>query len=102
MKLRINPSSIRIRLSKSEKEILSQNGEISDTLVFPGGEKSTYTLRIASSFKAEMNKNDWVVSIPREQADGWLKSEKLALETKLTRPGMGDLILLVEMDLHDL
>lgn len=102
MKLRINPSSIRIRLSKSETETLSRNEKISDILIFPDGEGFTYSLRIASSFKAEMNKNDWVFSIPKEQADGWLASEKLALEVKLPREGMSDLILLVEKDLHDL
>lgn len=102
MKLRINPSSIRIRLSKSDRESLSQYRSVSDVLVFPGGEKLVYSLQIAESYGVAIDGQVIDVTIPTRETSEWLTSEKLTLEAKLPREGMRDLILLVEKDLHDL
>ncbi|MEQ8905261.1 hypothetical protein [Ekhidna sp.] len=102
MKLRINHSSIRIRLGKQDIQELKEHGSVRNELIFPGGEKLTYKLEIGGSFHASLDTNHLIVTIPKDESDDWLNSEKLAIETKLERNEGDELILLVEKDLHDL
>ncbi|MEP0987569.1 hypothetical protein [Ekhidna sp.] len=102
MKLRINHSSIRIRLGKSDIQELREQRKVKNELLFPGGKKLVYKLEIGESFHASLDTNCLIVTIPEDESDAWLNSEKLAIETKLERNEGDELILLVEKDLHDL
>lgn len=101
MKLRINHSSIRIRLGKSDIQELKEHGSVRNELLFPGGERLIYQLEIGDSYYASLDNNCLIVTIPKDESDVWLNSEKLAIETKLERNEGDELILLVEKDLHD-
>ncbi|WP_421764698.1 DUF7009 family protein [Ekhidna sp.] len=102
MKLRINHSSIRIRLGKQDIQELKEQRQVKNELLFPGGQKLIYQLEIGASFHASLDTNCLILTIPSDESDDWLNSEKLAIETKLSRKGKGELVLLIEKDLHDL
>ncbi|SNT39476.1 hypothetical protein SAMN05421640_3745 [Ekhidna lutea] len=102
MKLRINHSSIRIRIGKQDVQELKEHGSVRNELLFPGREKLVYQLEIGESFHASLDTNCLIVTIPKDESDAWLNAEKLAIETKLGRNEGDELILLIEKDLHDL
>ncbi|WP_425390741.1 DUF7009 family protein [Ekhidna sp.] len=102
MKLRINHSSIRIRLGKQDIQELKEHGSVRNELLFPGAERLIYQLEIGESFLASFDKNSLRIAIPEMESHDWLHSEKLSMETKLSLTDGSELILLVEKDLHDL
>ncbi|WP_420316129.1 DUF7009 family protein [Ekhidna sp.] len=102
MKLRINQSSIRIRLGKQDIQELKEQRQVKNELLFPGGQKLIYQLEIGASFHASFDKKRLNVTIPEKESNNWLNSDKLAIETKLSRKGKGELVLFIEKDLHDL
>ena len=101
MKLRIQGNSIRYRVSKSDLEKFGADGYIEDALDF-GSKTFTYALnRLMGNgdLYAEYDNNMLVLHIPQSQADKWVGTELVGLETRQDIDGFGrELHLLLEKD----
>jgi hypothetical protein len=103
MKLRINSSSIRFRVLRSEVKELTESGRIEETIYFASGRDSglTYALEHESDVKEvqlRYQPSEIVIVLPREQAVSWAESEQVGIYAKVDIGEHGTLDLIVEKD----
>lgn len=81
MKLRLNENSVRLRFRRSEVLSLSQNGSVSVTLRFPGGQPLTFQAVAASVPQPEVIFDGGTVEVrvPAEQARAWFTAETVGI-----------------------
>ncbi|HBY58948.1 MAG TPA: hypothetical protein DEH78_03955 [Solibacterales bacterium] len=81
MKLRLTERSVRLRVRRSEVELFSKTGCVSETLVFPGGAALTYRLTAAPVIETSVAFGGGVVEIlvPAAQAAGWAASQQVGI-----------------------
>ena len=81
MKLRIRGSSIRLRLTKPEVEVLRATGVVEEWTEFPGT-RLRYALIAAPSsvLAASFDDRGIVVHVPKAMADAWCTSNDVSLE----------------------
>ncbi len=102
MKLRIRGNTLRLRLSRSEVDLVGQGRELEESTSFPGGGKLQYVLRQSSSKTSvvkinEGDKSCINVIVDQNKAKEWAKSEEVGLFG--TEPlVLGSLELLIEKD----
>ena len=102
MKLRIRGNTLRLRLSRSEVDLVGQGREVEESTSFPGGGKLQYVLRQSSSKTSvvkinEGDKSCINVIVDQNKAKEWAKSEEVGLFG--TEPlVLGSLELLIEKD----
>ena len=82
MKLRIQGSSLRLRLTRSEVDRLYEGGEVSETIDFPSGSALTYRLQQSSG--ADAAQADLVhglisVSVPSTMVERWAGSDEVGI-----------------------
>lgn len=95
MKLRLQGSTLRLRLRRSDIEMLAESGEVREVVSFPQGEWF-YSLVLddaATSPSAEMNGNEIRVRLPRQQGLSWCHSTDVAISNSAVIPAV-----LVERD----
>ena len=102
MKLRIRGNTLRLRLSRSEVDLVGQGREVEESTSFPGGGKLQYVLRQSPSKTSVVKTNEGDrscinVIVDQNKAKEWAKSEEVGLfgaEPLL----LGTLELLIEKD----
>lgn len=102
MKLRIQGDSLRLRLTKSEVATFDEKGRVADTVRFgpDDSEMLTYELVRSATHPApgvEFNGGELVVYLPREQADAWVKTDRVGVQGS-QEAGPSRLSILVEKD----
>lgn len=101
MKLRIHDDSIRLRLTQTEVDAISQGQEVRHCLNFGGSMPVfLYTLQASAAverMKAEYQNNEIRILIPEKQAVQWASSDQVGIEEILLNSG-GQLHILVEKD----
>jgi len=102
MKFRCTKNSIRLRLRRSNVEVLQQEGQVQETITF--GPNSRFVIVLESDPKAEGMAADFsegavTISLPAAQCNQWIQSDAISLEGSQPDGAGGRLHLLVEKDL---
>lgn len=100
MKIRCSTNNIRLRLRKSDINLLVNHNKVEDSLDFPGGKLLTYALFIKDVEVIEASFEDGyiLITIPAYIADDWIKSDDVGIEASLDL-GEGKILhLLIEKD----
>ena len=84
MKLRIRGNTLRLRLSRSEVDLVGQGKEVEESTSFPGGGKLQYVLRQSPSKTSVVKTNEGDKScinvvVDQNKAKEWAKSEEVGL-----------------------
>ncbi|MEX0975565.1 MAG: hypothetical protein WDZ50_00535 [Woeseia sp.] len=82
MKLRIQDNSIRLRLTRTEVDQLSDDGEVRASALFPGGACLQYAVRSspqAHTVEARFDSARIVVVIPHAEVRAWARSEQVSI-----------------------
>ena len=101
MKLRCTTNSIRLRLRKSELEKLEQNGQIQDGIQLPDGNAFNFSVRqelAISTIQVNMREGHLEVVVPVEEAQTWIKTEQVGMETTVPLETGENLSVLIEKD----
>jgi hypothetical protein len=100
MKLRIRGNSIRLRLTRSEVDVLAEKGLVEEATAF-GGARLTYALRTTtttSALSASLLGTRIEVLVNADRARAWAKSDEVGLEAEQDVGESTPLRLLVEKD----
>lgn len=101
MKLRCTKDSIRIRIRKSELKSLGQTREISESICFGPGNELHFALKVSPSLnavEAQFRNEQIVVALPEGQAQKWINSQEVGIETHITVTPERQLHILIEKD----
>jgi len=101
MKLRLRENSIRLRLLQSEIIKLKETGVVSETIIFNGSQKISYTLEVSATAKqitARFENSAIIVEIPRRLSDEWTTSELVGLQNRLKAGDEATLEITLEKD----
>ncbi len=100
MKLRCTHDSVRIRLRKSEVEHLDNTGYCTEVIHFPDQRVLTFGLFIRTVKKVEASflDNQLHVLLPEKEAQKWIKSDQVGIETQIALSSESFLHVLVEKD----
>lgn len=82
MKLRIQGSSLRLRLTRPEVERLRDGGEVSETIAFRSGGALTYRLQKlagADEARADLALGVISVSVPDTMVEHWASSDEVGI-----------------------
>jgi hypothetical protein len=100
MKIRIKGNSIRIRLSKSEVEQLSQSGYIEDRTDF-GASSFRYTLKSKegiTNLEAAFSLGKITMYVPTALTKDWPTNDTISYDNNMSLPNGKQLYLLLEKD----
>ena len=100
MKLRCTPNSIRLRVRKSDLDMLQSQGEILVPLNFPGGVQLHYALKTGQVKhpQAEYTNHQITITLPLESTQAWMSSEQVSIEYQQPFAEGQSLHLLIEKD----
>ena len=100
MKLRCTPNSIRLRVRKSDLDMLQSQGEILVPLNFPGGVQLHYALKTGQvkQPQAEYMDHQITITLPLESTKTWIESEQVGIEYYQDFAEGQSLHLLIEKD----
>lgn len=100
MKLRCTTNSIRIRLRKSDIEVLKKNQIIEDLIEFPGSDRLQYAVCISDNAElyASYVNHEIVVFLPKKMATQWIESNQVSLENNISTVERKGLSILIEKD----
>lgn len=83
MKLRIQDSSLRLRLTRKEVAAFAATGRVAAETHFPSGRRLTYALEASRSEKrlaATFEDGHITVRVPEELVGPWVHTDKVGLE----------------------
>jgi len=101
MKLRTTHNSIRIRIRKSEIDLLEQKKIVEESIRFPSGTIFKFALKIGNGSEvidANLEDNNLVLSISKTAASQWMNTNEVGIETNINLPDNETLHLLIEKD----
>lgn len=101
MKFRCTKDSVRLRVRKSDLEVLKSEGQVSDHVHFGPDDQLSFVLALSQSAAMHASfKNGTVrVELPEAQARAWMESEEVGMEAFQPADGQGlQLHVLVEKD----
>ena len=101
MKLRLRGSSLRLRLTRTEVELLArEEGSVDETVRFGPRTSLTYRIRRADvpAVTASLDSTTIDVAVPRATIDAWARSEQVGFEAEQSVGGSDLLHILVEKD----
>lgn len=101
MKLRIQDNSIRLRLTRTEVDQLSDDGGVTASALFPGGSHLRYAVKSspqADSVDARFDSAEILVVIPQAEVHDWARSEQVSISGSSTLSNNAALTILVEKD----
>lgn len=100
MKIRIKDNSIRLRLTQSEIDLLSEKGTVEKKTHFAPQNILTYAIKTAdiSEMKATFENNKITVYLPKKEAQIWLFTEQVGMEYLSPIGEEENLKILVEKD----
>ena len=99
MKLRVRGSSLRLRVTRGEVEQLRAGAVVAESVAFGSG-SLIYALTVADvpAMRASFDGGRIEVTLPRAQAERWLRSEEVGMQARQEVGEGGPLQLLVEKD----
>ncbi len=101
MKLRCTTNSIRMRIRKSELQLLAKGQRITEQIGFGQGVVFTFSLDITTSKKqvvAYFLNNNLIVKLPKAIAKEWINSNQVGIEVKHPIEKDQNLHILIEKD----
>lgn len=100
MKIRCHANSIRLRVRKSDVEILENNGAVREEILFGPGQALVFELCMEErpAITASLEKNLVKICMPQQLALSWIQSETVGLEHHQALPNGEALHLLIEKD----
>ncbi|MDA9820217.1 hypothetical protein N9C06_04790 [Salibacteraceae bacterium] len=98
MKLRILDNSIRLRLSKSEVDLLDEKGELSADTPLPSS-NFKYSLEcVESSFQIQHSSEGLKIQVPKDIVSSWANSNRVGFRHTFELEDGSKTSLLVEKD----
>ncbi len=100
MKLRCTHDSVRIRLRKSEVEQLGRTGHCTEVIHFPEQRVLTFGLFIrgVNTVDAAFLDNQLQIVLPEKEANAWINSDQVGIETRIALSKESFLHVLIEKD----
>jgi len=100
MKLRCTENSIRLRLRKSDIEVLKSQNFVQEIVQFPGSDDFSFTICISenSELYASFTNREILVYIPTEMANLWINSDQVSLQSQIKTTEHKTLSILIEKD----
>ncbi len=101
MKLRVRDSSIRLRLTRSEVELVRTDGLVRGRVPFDGRNSFDYVLESSPATvkpEAHISNNVLTVRIPEAEIISWANSEEVSISASQILDGGDQLSILVEKD----
>jgi hypothetical protein len=101
MKLRIRDNSVRLRLTRSEVDVLRQDGLVSSKIEFPGSREFNYVVESSPASVnpgAFLSDNVLTVRLPETTVLGWAASEQVTIDGEQLLDDGQRLSILVEKD----
>ena len=101
MKLRCTHNSIRMRIRKSELDVLHRNNKLSEKIHFPSGEALEFSIIIDSKYTAiGINKSRDKIGllIPKPIFQNWANNNEVGIYVHLATPSGIALDLILEKD----
>ncbi len=99
MKLRIDPTQIRFRLSEQEAEKLLAEQMITETLHLPLGQKINYLIKIADDINLNYADNILTLTVPSEQLEYLIKNPSKKGLSSTYQEQNKNIIFLLQIDL---
>jgi hypothetical protein len=99
MKLRIKGNSIRLRLTKTEVQTISETGSFTDKIQFANTSLS-YSLQSyeGEAIYATFEENNIIVHLPVSFAKPWYENDIIGTKNIQSLPDGGELFILIEKD----
>jgi len=99
MKLRIRGDSVRLRLKRSEVDLLAAGESIVEETHFPGAVLS-YRLDVTGeeAMQAHLENSSLVFRLPASQVSAWATTDEVSMLAEQDLPGGNKLTLLIEKD----
>ncbi len=101
MKLRVRDNSIRLRLTRSEVELVRTDGLVRGRVAFDGRNSFDYILESSPATvkpEAHISNNVLTVRIPEAEILSWANSEEVSISASQILDGGDQLSILVEKD----
>ena len=101
MKLRVRDSSIRLRLTRSEVELVCTDGLVRGRVLFDGRNSFDYVLESSPATvkpEAHISNNVLTVRIPEAEILSWANSDEVSISASQILDGGDQLSILVEKD----
>ncbi len=101
MKLRVRDNSIRLRLTRSEVELVRTDGLVRGRVAFDGRNSFDYILESSPATvkpEAHISNNVLTVRIPEAEITSWANSEEVSISASQILDGGDQLSILVEKD----
>ncbi|MBV6427209.1 MAG: hypothetical protein KIPDCIKN_01724 [Haliscomenobacter sp.] len=82
MKFRCIHNSIRLRVRKSDLDILREEGKVGDSVGFGGPQSFGFFLETGEfpTIQAVFEGGQIIVRVPKAQSEAWIQSEEVSLE----------------------
>ena len=99
MKLRLKGNTIRLRLSKTEVDILASEGSVQEETLI-GNTTFMYRLKKENTveLKAQLQNHELTVSIPHGFANDWPHNTVVGIDNKQVDGSMPSLYIVIEKD----
>jgi len=97
MKLRIKGNTIRLRLTQTEVDKLSE-ATVEDRTQFPRGQSLVYKIQSAEQFGVDFNDGRVLISIPSIQIKDWANSDKIEIANSIELENNEQLEISIEKD----
>ncbi|MBK7476762.1 MAG: hypothetical protein IPN74_20375 [Haliscomenobacter sp.] len=100
MKFRCVHNSIRLRVRKSDLDLLQEEGKVGDTVGFGGLHAFGFCLETGAfpRIQAVFEGGQIIVRVPKAQSEAWIHSEEVSLEQHQPLDNGETLEILVEKD----
>jgi hypothetical protein len=103
MKMRLRNNSLRLRLTQTETARFVESGRIEEIIEFgvEGGQRFVYAMEWKDELEqihAVLENNQIIVRVPKEQADRWVETSQIGMETDQETGGGKTLHILIEKD----
>jgi len=99
MKLRVGSNSVRLRLTQTEVAKLQDQGECSESVLFPGGACLGYSLQASdcAAVEAKFEQSTVKIAVPRQEIKKWSSTSAVGIYATVDAAGVA-LKVLIEKD----
>lgn len=98
MKLRINGNKIRLRLSKTEVDNFSKNGNCISQITFPNGQTLTYKLVEGTDNLVSYARDIMTIVLCEEEVEVWANTDQVGIKAEVPMDNGSSIGILVEKD----
>lgn len=100
MKLRCTKNSIRLRLRKSDMQLLASDGCVAESVQLPNGQAFIFQLCLKdiADIAAAFEQTTLTVSLPKTVGELWINTDQVGIEHFAPLKGEQKLHLLIEKD----